>query len=82
MQIIFQVDDKMSNYNVFKNNLLTKMFLISLELKLTPEPSFVSIRILQSKNSFVEILVFAKTFSTKLWKTEQANRPYIASVSS
>lgn len=62
---MFQVDDKMSNYNFFKNNLLTKMFLISLELKLIPEPTFVSIRILQSKNSFAEILVFPKTFSTK-----------------
>lgn len=82
MQIIFQVDDKMSNYNIFTNNLLTKMFQISLELKLIPEPTFVSIRILQSKNSFAEILVFPKTFSTKLWKTEQANRPYLASVSS
>lgn len=79
---MFQVDDKMSNYNFFKNDLLTKMFLISLELKLIPEPTFVSIRILQSKNSFAEILVFPKTFSTKPWKTEQANRPYHASLSS
>lgn len=79
---MFQGDYKINNYSYFKNNLITKMFLISLELEHIPEPTFVSIRILQSKNSFAEILVFPKTFSTKLWKTEQAIRPYLVSVSS
>lgn len=79
---MFQVDYKMNNYSYFKNNLITKMFLISLELELIPEPTFVSISIFQSKNSFAEIFVFPKTFSTKLWKTEQAIRPYLVSISS
>lgn len=52
---MFHTDYKMNNYNYFNNSLITKMFLISLELELIPEPTFVSIRILQSKNSFAEI---------------------------